>query len=78
MDVRVTEPAPPPGGGALPEKGWGHEHGIVHSEAQLPCQHDAAEFHGSASVALAGAAFGFKYRPITVQLDNAATVEQPK
>ncbi len=53
----------------------GHE---VHSEAQLPCQHDAADFDGSASVALAGAAFGFKYRPITVQLDNGAAVEQPK
>ncbi len=64
----------PRGGRVAARKGWGKEH----SGAQLPCQHDAADFDGSPSVAMAGAAFGFKYRPITVQLDNEAAVEQPK
>jgi hypothetical protein len=37
-----------------------------------------ADFDESAPIALAGTAFGFKYRPITLQLDNGAAAEQPK
>ena len=45
---------------------------------KLPREHDAADFEGPAPVRLARTASEFDDRPIAVQLDHSAAVDQPK
>ncbi len=46
--------------------------------AQLPRQHNAADFDRPAPVALADVMFVFNDRPIAVQLEHGAAVDKPK
>jgi Enoyl-(Acyl carrier protein) reductase len=50
----------------------------VRSLAQFPYQHHSANFDGPAPVCLTNAAFGLEDRPITMQLDDGAALNQPK